>query len=252
MRKPIIAGNWKLHHNPRETGEFLSSFLPLVQDITGVEMVICPPFVSLTAAREALAGSAVALGAQDVFWEEKGAFTGEVAPGMLAECGCRFVIIGHSERRQYFGETDETVNKKVKAAFRAGLVPIVCVGETLGEREKGLTEEVVTRQTRGAFADVPPGDVERAVIAYEPVWAIGTGKTSNAAEANRVIGLIRQTISREFGAAAGDAVRIQYGGSVKPENIADFMAASEIDGALVGGASLKPADFAALIRNGRR
>ena len=223
----------------------------LVQDmfskldkIDGVEKVICPPFVSLTTVKELLAGSSVKLGAQNLYFEEKGAYTGEISPLMLAGL-CDYVILGHSERRQYFAETDETVNRKVKAAIKAGVNPILCVGETLAQNEAGKTEEVVTRQVKGALAEI--NSPHHLVMAYEPIWAIGTGKAATGKQANLTIGLIRRVLSRLYGEPVAQAIRIQYGGSVTGTNIAEFISQSEIDGALVGGASLKAAEFISIV-----
>lgn len=213
----------------------------------GVEVVLCPPFTALATVAQALAGTEIGLGAQDLFWEEEGAYTGEVSPLMLKALGCAYVIIGHSERRQYFGETDETVNKKVKAALRHGLKPIICVGESLAQREAGETDQFVAGQVEKALAGLAPEEIPQVVIAYEPIWAIGTGRSSSGVDANQVIGLIRRTIAREFSEDLAQEVRIQYGGSVKPENIKEFMNQPEIDGALVGGASLKADSFYGII-----
>jgi len=219
-------------------------------DAGDVEVVVCPPFTALDAVREALRGSNIEIGAQNMHWEEEGAFTGEVSPLMLKSLGCMYVILGHSERRTYFGETDESVNRKVKSAMANGLLPIICVGETLEEREGGKTEEVVVRQTKAALAGVKTNGAERIVMAYEPVWAIGTGRTASVDEANRMIRIIRQAVAEVFNERIAQEVRIQYGGSVKPQNIADFLGQPEIDGALVGGASLDAGSFADIIKAG--
>jgi len=213
----------------------------------GVDSVICAPFTNLPALAEAVKGTTLKIGAQNMHWEESGAFTGEISGAMLKELGVEYVIIGHSERRAYFAETDETVNRKVQAAFRYGLIPIICVGEKLEEREAGQTKDVCRTQTVAALQGLTAEQAARAVIAYEPIWAIGTGKTSTAEDANDVIAYIRGLVRDLFGAAAGDAIRIQYGGSVKPGNIREFMAMSDIDGALVGGASLEPASYIQLV-----
>ncbi|SFQ01211.1 triose-phosphate isomerase [Caldicoprobacter faecalis] len=247
MRKPIIAGNWKMHKTPSQTVSLINELKPLVKDAQ-VEVVVCPPFVCLPAAKEALAGSNIKLGAQNMHWEEQGAFTGEVAPGMLKELGVEYVIIGHSERRQYFGETDEMVNKKVLSAVAHNLIPIICVGETLEQREQGSTEQVVDRQTRAALKGLSPEVADRVVIAYEPIWAIGTGKTASSDDANEVIGYIRKVVGEVLGSQAAQQMRILYGGSVKPENAAELMQMPEIDGGLVGGASLKAQDFAKIVK----
>jgi triosephosphate isomerase len=247
MRKPIIAGNWKMHKTPSQTVSLINELKPLVKDAQ-VEVVVCPPFVCLPAAKEALAGSNIKLGAQNMHWEEQGAFTGEVAPGMLKELGVEYVIIGHSERRQYFGETDEMVNKKVLSAVAHNLIPIICVGETLEQREQGITGEVVDRQTRAALKGLRPDVADRVVIAYEPIWAIGTGRTASSDDANEVIGYIRKVVGEVLGSQAAQQMRILYGGSVKPENAAELMQMPEIDGGLVGGASLKAQDFAKIVK----
>ncbi|MEW8957501.1 MAG: triose-phosphate isomerase [Moorella sp. (in: firmicutes)] len=245
MRRPIIAGNWKMHNTTEKARELVELLKPLV-GASDVEVVVCPPFTAIAATVNAAAGSNIAVGAQDLFWEDWGAYTGEVSGPMLKDLGCRYVIIGHSERRQYFGETDATVNKKLHAALRHDLVPIVCVGETLDEREAGKTLEVVRRQVEDGLKGLAPDQVETLVVAYEPVWAIGTGRTATAADAQEVIAFIRKTLKAMYGERA-ELTRIQYGGSVKPENIAEFMAQPDIDGALVGGASLDAISFAAIV-----
>lgn len=249
MRRRIIAGNWKMYKTVDEAVALVEELKGMVADAGEVEVVVCPPFTALDAVREALRGSNIELGAQNMHWEEEGAFTGEVSPLMLKNLGCMYVILGHSERRTYFGETDESVNRKVKSAMRSGLLPIVCVGETLQERDAGKTEEVVVRQTKAALAGVKTNGAERIVIAYEPVWAIGTGRSATADEANRVIRIIRQAVAEVFNERIAQEMRIQYGGSVKPQNIADFLGQPEIDGALVGGASLDAAAFAAIVKS---
>ena len=246
MRKPIIAGNWKMNKTPSEAVELVNELKPLVKDAEA-EVVVCPPFVCLPAVAQALEGSNIALGAQNMHFEEKGAFTGEIAPGMLKELGVKYVIIGHSERRQYFAETDETVNKKVHAAFAHDLTPIVCVGETLEEREQGVTEKVVEKQTRAALAGLSKENAEKTVIAYEPVWAIGTGKTATSEQANEVIAFIRGIIADMFGKDVAEKVRIQYGGSMNAGNASELMAMPDIDGGLIGGASLKAEDFSKVV-----
>ncbi len=246
MRKPFVAGNWKMHKTVEEARLLVAEMLAGLQAVAGVEKVLCPPFPALLPVAAMLMGTEIGLGAQNMHWEEEGAFTGEVSPRMVAEFA-RYVILGHSERRAYFGETDETVHRKVAAALKHDLVPIVCVGETLAEREAGATEAVITRQVRGALAGFPPETVAAMVLAYEPVWAIGTGKAATPEEANRVVkDHIRATLAEMFGAEAAQAVRVLYGGSVKPHNAADFFAQPDIDGALVGGASLKAASFVAI------
>ncbi|MNS60771.1 Triosephosphate isomerase [compost metagenome] len=246
-RKPVIAGNWKMHKTLAESRAFADGLKAKLGGMVGPEVVVCPPYTSLAAVAEAFAGSPVKVGAQNMNWHAKGAFTGEVAPGMLTELGCTYVILGHSERRQLFGETDEAVNRKVDAALANGLVPIICVGETLEEREAGLTDTVVVGQTQRAVEGLDPAKLAGLVYAYEPVWAIGTGKTCESPEANRVCRAIRDTVARLGGEAAGQAVRVLYGGSVKPDTIAEQMSQSDIDGALVGGASLEVDSFAALV-----
>ncbi|MBV8205487.1 MAG: triose-phosphate isomerase [Acidobacteria bacterium] len=250
MRKKVIAANWKLYKTPKETRDFFLAFLPHVQGHTRDEIVVCPPFVDIFAAVVAVQASdiAIGIGAQDLYWRSEGAFTGEVSAPMLRGAGCTHVIIGHSERRQHFGETDDSVNAKLKSALLAGLVPIVCVGEVIEEREAGLTEEVLRRQCTRAFAEIAAEDARPITVAYEPVWAIGTGRTATpelAAEAHRVI---RSEAAKAFGQTAAAQLRILYGGSVKPENAAALMAEEEIDGALVGGASLDPKSFAAIVK----
>lgn len=246
-RTPIMAGNWKMFKTPAETIAFFEKFLPLVERSTHCEIVICPPFVNIPAAVQAVAGTRVEIGAQNLFWEKQGAYTGEVAGPMLAAAGARWVIIGHSERRQYFGETDQTVFKKTVAALEAGLKPIVCVGETLEEREAGQTEAVLARQFDNGLAPLSPEQFSRVSVAYEPVWAIGTGRTATpelAAEAHR---FLRERVRERYGEEVAAQVRILYGGSVRPDNVRGLMAQDEIDGTLVGGASLDPDSFAAIV-----
>ncbi len=248
MRKPFVAGNWKMNKTIAETRELLSALVSGLNEIHGVERVVCPPFMSLTAASELLAGKEIGLGAQDMHWEEKGAFTGEVAPGMVKEL-CGYVILGHSERRAYFGETDETVNKKLLAAQKAGLTPIVCVGETLAQYEAGETSKVVSSQARLGLQGVSADFAPRIVVAYEPVWAIGTGKASSAENAQNVHGnVIRPVLKELFGAETAQAIRILYGGSVTAANAGEFFSQPDIDGALVGGASLKAEEFVSIAR----
>ncbi len=247
MRKPIIAGNWKMHKTAGEGVTLVQELNALTKAVNDVEIVVCPPFTALAAAAGAVAGTNIGLGAQNMHWEDKGAFTGEIAPAMLKDIGCTHVIIGHSERRQYFAETDQTVNNKTKAAFKAGLTPIVCVGETLAEREANDTEKVVGVQVKGGLDGLTAEQVASLVIAYEPVWAIGTGRTASADDANAVCAFIRRTVAGMFGQPAADSVRIQYGGSVKPDNVAELMAKPDIDGALVGGASLEAPTFGKLV-----
>jgi triosephosphate isomerase len=247
MRKPVMAGNWKMYKNSSETAAFFEKFNPLVAQASHCEVVICPPYVNIAAALAGSRGTAIEIGAQNLFWAKEGAYTGEVSGSMLAATGAKWVIIGHSERRQYFGETDETVLKRTVAALEAGLKPIVCVGEMLAEREAGSTNAVLEKQFAGGIAGLTADQFARIVIAYEPVWAIGTGKTATpeiAADAHRAI---RAAASAKFGRGAGDAVRILYGGSVKPDNVKNLMAQPEIDGALVGGASLEAVSFASIV-----
>jgi triosephosphate isomerase len=249
MRTPIIAGNWKMNKTVAETLELVREIRQSLGEAPEqVEVVLCPPFTALWVAKNSLGRSRFSLGAQDVFWEPKGAFTGEVSPAMLAEL-VTYVIIGHSERRQYFGETDETVNKKVRAALANGLKPIMCVGEVLAEFEAGKTNEVVGRQTRGGLVGLTPEQMANVVIAYEPVWAIGTGRAATGPGANAVVAqAIRGPLAEMFGRDVAEATRVQYGGSVTPANIAEFIGQPNLDGGLVGGASLKAADFAEIVR----
>ena len=247
MRKPIIAGNWKMNKTPEEAAELVRELVPLVA-VAEAEVVVCPPFVCLDAVRKEAAGSNIKLGAQNVHFEKNGAYTGEVSADMLLAMGVEYVIIGHSERRQYFGETDCTVNKRAKAALAAGLKPIICVGESLEEREKGVTNELVGMQTKLALQGIPAEEMDKVVIAYEPIWAIGTGKTATAAEANETIGAIRKAIAQVYGEEVASKVRIQYGGSMNPKNASELMAQSEIDGGLIGGASLKAEDFSKVVK----
>jgi len=247
MRIPLIAGNWKMYKSIAETEQFFREFLPLVADSTHCEIAIAPPFTAITKAVKAARGSRVAISGQDVYWEKQGAFTGEVAAPMLAEAGCRFTIIGHSERRQYFAETDDTVNKKIRAALAAGLESIVCIGELLEEREAGQTEAVLRRQVDGGLAGLTAEQLTRIIIAYEPVWAIGTGRTATPDMAGEAHRFIRALAATRFGKEAAAALRILYGGSVKPDNIKGLMAQPDIDGGLVGGASLDPRGFAVIV-----
>jgi triosephosphate isomerase len=246
MRKAIIAGNWKMHYTPEEAVKVINELKPLVKD-ANCEVVVCPTFVCLDAAIKAAEGSNIKIGAQNMHFEEKGAFTGEVAPGMLQAMGVDYVIIGHSERRQYFNETDETCNKKIKAAFAHNLIPIFCCGESLEERESGVTNQVNERQVKAAFEGLTKEQAEQVVIAYEPIWAIGTGKTATSEQANETIAAIRAIVAELFGEEVANKVRIQYGGSVKPNTIKEQMSMSDIDGALVGGASLVASDFAGIV-----
>lgn len=241
--KNFIAANWKMNKTMGETGEFLAAFLPLVKNAVNVEIVIAPPFTSLAAARNAIKGNNVLLSAQDVFWEEKGAYTGEVSAGMLIDAGCGYAIIGHSERRQYFSEDDVTVNRKIKAAVKAGLRVIFCVGESLEERETGKTFDVIKREVEAGLAEVGPDNL---VAAYEPIWAIGTGRTATAEQAQEIHAFIRKILGNLYG-KKGEEIRIIYGGSVTPDNVDGLMACRDVNGALVGGASLKPDSFARIV-----
>jgi triosephosphate isomerase len=250
VRIPVIAGNWKMHKTVSETSAFIQAVKGKIES-DGVESVICAPFTSLPALTEAAEGTNVKIGAQNMHWEESGAYTGEISGAMLRELGVDYVIIGHSERRAYFAETNETVNKKVHAAFQSGLIPIVCVGETLAEREAGRTMDIVKTQTVAAFAGLSGEQAAKVLVAYEPVWAIGTGKSSTAEDAEEVIRAIRGELAAAFGSAVADQVRILYGGSVKPDNIRFFLEQPDIDGALVGGASLDPESFIQLVKGAK-
>ena len=246
-RRPIIAGNWKMNMTATQARDLASKLIPLVSGVKDRDIVLAPTFTSLQTVAEAIKGTNVALAAQNLFWEDKGAFTGEISAEMLLDAGCKYVIIGHSERRQYFSETDETVNKKVRQALNKGLLPIVCVGELLSEREAGKANNVIDRQITGALKGVTAAEMQKIVIAYEPVWAIGTGKTASPDQANEIHAFIRQKVKAMYTAEVADWLRIQYGGSVTPDNVSQLMAKPDIDGALVGGASLKPESFAALV-----
>jgi len=251
MRKPIIAGNWKMNKTLSEAKSFAEEVKGLVPAADKVDSVICAPALFLQSLVEAVKGTDVKIGAQTMHFEESGAFTGEISPKALADLGVDYVIIGHSERREMFNETDETVNKKVLAAFNYKLTPIVCCGETLEQRENGETMDLVGTQVQKALTGLTDEQVKQTVIAYEPIWAIGTGKSSTTADANEVCAHIRKVVAEQFSQGVADAVRIQYGGSVKPENIKDYMAQSDIDGALVGGASLEPQSFLQLLEAGK-
>lgn len=246
MRKPIIAGNWKMNNNIEES-------LKLVEGIKSIELnkeveaVLCVPFTDLKDVKNAIEGTDIKLAAQNMHWEESGAYTGEISPAMLKELGVDYVLIGHSERRQYFNETDETVNKKVVSALNHNILPIICVGETLEQRENNIEKEIVKAQVIKALKDVEAANIEKIVLAYEPIWAIGTGKTATSDQANEIIGYIREIVGKIYDGTENQKVRIQYGGSVKPDNVAELMGKSDIDGALVGGASLKAEDFTKLI-----
>ena len=248
MRRPIIAGNWKMYKTRSETSAFFDALIPEIQDVEHCDIIVAPPYTALATAVEETDGTRVAISAQDVHWEKEGAFTGEVSVRMLLDAGCAYVIIGHSERRQYFGETDESVEKKTRAAVHARLNVIVCVGETLSERDAGQAAEIVQRQMRHGLGRLTESDLSHIIVAYEPVWAIGTGRTATPEIAAEMHAEIRKTFAEIYGAAAADALRILYGGSVKPDNISALMKKEDIDGALVGGASLDPASFAAIIK----
>ena len=246
MRKPIIAGNWKMNKTPSEAKALVEALKLLVAG-AACEVVVCVPALDFAAVQEAAQGSNIGVGLQNMHWEASGAYTGELSAAMLREAGAQYVIIGHSERRQYFAETDETVNKKVRAAVAAGLIPIVCVGERKQEREAGYTDALVTYQTQIALTGLTAEEVEKIVIAYEPVWAIGTGLTATDEQANETIGVIRNAVAAVYGQETAQKVRIQYGGSMKPGNAKGLMAQPEIDGGLIGGASLKAEDFAKIV-----
>jgi triosephosphate isomerase (TIM) len=246
-RLPVMAGNWKMYKTREETRAFFAAFLPLVSAATHCQVLVAPPFTAIAAATDATHGSSVLVGAQDLHWEPQGAFTGEISAGMLVEAGCRFVIVGHSERREHFGETDEIVARKLRAALDASLAPIVCVGETLGQREQEQTEEVLERQFHGAFGALTASEFSSILLAYEPVWAIGTGRTATPELAAEAHEFLRGLAASRFGDAAAGSLRILYGGSVKPNNVRGLMAQEAIDGALVGGASLDAASFAAIV-----
>jgi len=250
LRKPVIAGNWKMNILPGEGVGLVEEIRERVGDQDAVEVVVCPPFTSIPAVGAALrkGESGIKLGAQNMHWEGTGAFTGEISPLMLRDLGVEYVIIGHSERRQFLGETDQGVNRKVRSAFEHGLVPIMCVGETLKQREIKETRNVVSGQVKRGLFEVDPLYIPGLIIAYEPVWAIGTGKAATSDDADSVNGMVRETVAEMFGNETAQAVRVQYGGSVNPSNISELMARPNVDGALVGGASLKPDDFARLVR----
>jgi triosephosphate isomerase (TIM) len=248
MRKKLIAANWKMYKTAEQARAFVAAFLPMAAEHARDDIVICPSYLAIPAVVEAVRGSRIAVGAQDLSWEKEGAYTGEVCADMLSAAGCTHVIVGHSERRTYFGETDDQVNRKLRAALAAGLKPIVCVGEVLAEREAGVTEDVLRRQCSVAFREISSGEAIPLIVAYEPCWAIGTGKTATpelAADAHR---LIRFEAEQAFGEGVATQMRILYGGSVKPENARALMSQPEIDGALVGGASLDPKSFAAIVK----
>jgi triosephosphate isomerase (TIM) len=248
LREKIIAGNWKMYKTIPEAAELAGKLNTSLAGITDREAVICPPFTVLSSVKKVMRTAKLSLGAQDMFWEEKGAYTGEISPWMLVDAGCKYVIIGHSERRQYFHETDETVNKKMLAAYKCGLVPIVCVGETLAEREQNMAFQVIERQIKEGLKGLSAEQSEALVIAYEPVWAIGTGKTATPAQAQEIHAYIRKLYSVLYGKNSGDKVRILYGGSVKPDNCAELMGQPDIDGGLVGGAALDADSFTRIVK----
>ncbi len=248
MRRPIIAGNWKMNKTASETKTLIGELIPLLADVKDVDIVVCPPFVNIESAAAALKGSNIKLGVQNMHYEPSGAYTGEIAPAMLVELGVEYVILGHSERRQYFGETDEGVNKKTAVALSFGLIPIVCIGETLFEREAGITNEVVCKQTKLALRGLSSEQAAGVVLAYEPIWAIGTGVTATAEDANETIAAIRGAVGEAFNSDTAAKIRIQYGGSMKPDNASELMAKPDIDGGLIGGAALKAQDFSKVVR----
>jgi triosephosphate isomerase len=248
MRRPIIAGNWKMNKTVNEAEEFTKALKEKLQDIAGVDIVICPPFTCLAPIAGIIQGANIQLGAQDIYWEDSGAFTGEISCPMLKELGCKYVIIGHSERRAYFSETNESVNKKIKAVLRHNLIPIMCVGERLEEREKGKTFEIIKSHLQDGLKDLTAEQIKRTVIAYEPVWAIGTGRTATPNQAQEVHRYIRSLLAELYDRDTAVLVRIQYGGSVKPENIAELMVQEDVDGSLVGGASLNLDSFVRIVK----
>jgi triosephosphate isomerase len=248
-RRRVIAGNWKMYKNQKQTRAFFRAFKKLVLEVTDCDIVVAPPFTNIPAAVKAAKGTTIGISAQDVYWEKEGAFTGEVSTGMLVEAGCGYCIIGHSERRQFFGETNETVLKKTKAVLAQGLTPIVCIGERLADREAGNTEKVIEEQFKGSVGALTPEEFSRILIAYEPVWAIGTGRTATPEIAAAVHKFVRQCAAAQFSESHASALRILYGGSVKPDNIQGLMAQEDLDGALVGGASLDPKSFASLVKD---
>ena len=246
LRKAVIAGNWKMNKTPSEAKALLTEIAPLVKDAEA-EVIACVPYVDIAAAVETVKGTNIKIGAENAHWEEKGAFTGEISTGMLKEIGVEYVVLGHSERRQYFGETDETVNKRTKAVLKAGLKPIVCVGELLAEREHNITKEVIARQIKLDLFEVSAEDVKNVVIAYEPVWAIGTGKTARAEQAEEVCAFIRETLAKLYSKDIADSITVQYGGSMNDSNAAELLGKENIDGGLIGGASLVAEKFAAIV-----
>ncbi len=248
MRRPIIAGNWKMNKTVQESIDVAVGLKRKFYTFAEADIVICPPFTALSKVNDEILDSSIMLGAQDIYWEEKGAFTGEIAPGMLKDAGCRYVIVGHSERRHVLGETDEDVNKKLKAVLKHGMVPIMCIGEKLEERDNGMTLEVLEKQLTRGLRDIVKDDMVRIIIAYEPVWAIGTGRTATPQQAQEAHKFIREFIERTYDNEVSSKIRIQYGGSVKPENITQLMAQEDVDGALVGGASLDVNSFTEMVQ----
>ncbi|MCQ2426655.1 MAG: triose-phosphate isomerase [Lachnospiraceae bacterium] len=246
-RKAVIAGNWKMNMTPSQAKTLIEELKPLVAGKNGCEVIVCVPFVDLTTAVEAVKGSDIKVGAQNVHFADKGAYTGEISAAMLKEVGAEYVVIGHSERRQYFGETDVTVNQRVTAAVRAGLKPILCVGELLEQRDQGITAEIVSLQTKIALSGITAEEMKQIIIAYEPVWAIGTGRTATAEQAEEVCAVIRDVLKGLYGEEIAEAVTVQYGGSMKPGNAAELLAKTNVDGGLIGGASLVAKDFAAIV-----
>lgn len=247
-RKTVIAGNWKMNYTPSETKKFISELLPMIKDYNKCDVVLCVPFVDITTAVEAVKGTGVKIGAQNVHYETKGAYTGEISADMLKETGAEYVILGHSERRQYFGEVDTTVNQRLTSAVNAGLTVILCVGELLVEREEGITEEIVSMQTKIALLGITPEQMKQVIIAYEPVWAIGTGKTATTEQADEMCGCIRKIIAGKYGNEIAEAMTIQYGGSMNAGNADELLSKHHVDGGLIGGASLKAADFTEIVK----
>ncbi len=252
MRRTVIAGNWKMNQTPAETKAFFADFLPRVEGKNGCDIVFCVPYVDLQAAIEATKGTNVKIGAENVHYEEKGAYTGEISAKMLTEIGCEYVIVGHSERRQYFAETDETVNLRTKAALAAGLKVIVCLGELRDAREKGITNEIVSMQTKLDLEGISAEEMKNIIIAYEPVWAIGTGLTATPEQADETCGVIRDTVRALYGNEVAEELTIQYGGSMNDKNAAELLSKVNVDGGLIGGASLKPEAFAAIVEAGNK
>lgn len=248
MRTPFVAGNWKLNKTPDEAEILARCVVNAVSGVAGVDVAICPPFTALDRVSSVVHNTGIRLGAQNMYWEAKGAFTGEISASMLLTCGCEYVILGHSERRQFFGETDGTVNRRLKAALSAGLKPIVCIGESFDERHANVTEQVVETQTRGALDGISADDMRRITLAYEPVWAIGTGLTATPEQAEAVHGFLREVLAQLYDGAVAQGIRIQYGGSVKPDNAVELFEQDNIDGGLIGGASLEAEDFAAIVK----